>query len=356
MGLLDYLSGAFAVAVELSYYVIGTTTSFVITKLIEFHILTYHGSCEDLFAKRVKPPYSLVLDLDDSILHSVRTRGNNETSSVALTMGNRVLNFTVYKRPHLDAFLMEMRKDYEIVLYSTQSQSYVDACLSDACINHLFDRKLYRRDCILGADGSFIRDFSKVGSDMSKVVVLHNPLQEDFKDLPNIVPIDNWFGGHSDTALLDVMPFLQSLTNLDDVRYVLGLRCSDTRGYNGFRHPDYIESPALSPKSCISPDIPQEMDYWDTIGARLTTRVKDIFNTMSPEAEVHTPSASPTNIQSDVSAINNTLQDDLVTSVFLRDSRPSAEEFVGVREALILHLHFLPSKFSTISSPWISRS
>ncbi|ORM40648.1 CTD nuclear envelope phosphatase 1 [Babesia sp. Xinjiang] len=289
MGLFDYVSSAFAVFVEVNYYVIGAGVTYIIVKLVEFQLFKSQTSYDELFAKRVKPAYTLVLDLDDTILHSVRTPGNNTTSSVALTMGKRVLNFVVYKRPHLDTFLMEMRKIYEIVLYSTSKQSYVDACLNDACVNHLFDRKLYRNDCSVGSDGSYIKDLSKVSSDMSKVVLLHNPLHEGFQFLPNVVPIDNWFGGQSDTALLDVMPFLEALIHVDDVRQILELRCNDPRAYGSalnFRLQDYVDSPAVTPRDVMPTDISREPDNWDTIGARLTSRVKQIFDTVGSETEL----------------------------------------------------------------------
>nr|BAN65936.1 NLI interacting factor-like phosphatase family protein [Babesia bovis] len=283
MSVLDHFYSALGIILESSYYIIGAGTLYIIIKVIEFKVLGSTLASEDLFAKRVKPDYCLVLDLDDTILHSVSTRGNNETSSVALTVGNRTLNFVVYKRPHLDTFLMEMRKYYEIVLYSTSRRRYVDACLSDACVNHLIDRKLYRNDCFLDGNGTYIKDLSKVSSDMSKVVLLNNPLMEGFPDLPNVVPIDSWFGGLSDTALLDVMPFLKALTQLDDVRYILGLRCSDNRGYSGQLPVCIAESGDASddsPRAGMLPEISDDMDNWDIIGARLTTRVKEIFTNM----------------------------------------------------------------------------
>ncbi|GBE61618.1 NLI interacting factor-like phosphatase family protein [Babesia ovata] len=294
MGLFDYLSSAFSVAVEINYYVIGAGVVYIIVKILEFKASSRFGSGDELFAKRVKPAFSLVLDLDGTILHSVQTRGNNTTSSIALNVGKRVRHFVVYKRPHLDTFLMEMRKRYEIVLYSASQPLYADACLNYACVNHLFDRKLYRNDCTVGPGGVFVKDLAKVNNDLSKVVVLQNSMQSNAHVSANSLLIDSWSGGVHDTALLDIMPLLEALSHVDDVRHILELRRGEPVRYPPLNIPQQNRSDsAAMPSEPLNPNGPAELlgelQNWDNIGARLTTRVKQIFDTMGPDTTLHMP-------------------------------------------------------------------
>ncbi|CDR95165.1 NLI interacting factor-like phosphatase family protein, putative [Babesia bigemina] len=295
MGLFEYLSSALSVAVELNYYVLGAGALYLLAKIVEFKAISRFGSGDELFAKRVRPGYSLVLDLDGTILHSVQTRGNNTTSSIALNVGKRVRHFVVYKRPHLDTFLMEMRKRYEIVLYSASQPLYADACLNYACVNHLFDRKLYRNDCIVGHGGAFVKDLCKINSDLSKVVVLQNPLQSNAHISANSLFIDSWSGGRHDTALLDIMPLLQALSHVDDVRHILALRRSGQPEFSqrSVTPQEKLSDSAATPGEPFSAagraEILGELQNWDNIGARLTTRVKRIFDTMGPDTTLHMP-------------------------------------------------------------------
>ncbi|KAJ1504913.1 Nuclear envelope morphology protein 1 [Coelomomyces lativittatus] len=48
------------------------------------------------------------------------------------------------------------------------------------------------------------------------------------KNIANAIPIEGWVSGDHDESLLDLLPFLDALRFIEDVRSVLGLRLYST--------------------------------------------------------------------------------------------------------------------------------
>ncbi|KAK2198244.1 bifunctional HAD superfamily/Dullard phosphatase domain [Babesia duncani] len=193
--------------------------------------------------------------------------------SIPVKVDNRMAYFVVSKRPHLDTFLMEMRKTYEIVIYTASCRSYAEAILRHTTIDHLIDRKLYRDDCIVNTEGEYVKDLKKVRLDTSKVILMDNSLVAGSIYPENFIPIESWFGGDSDTALLDIMPLLKALRYVPDVRLIIKLRLQD-------RH---------IPKSAKNtPQVKFQKEYkimsdtsWNKMGERLNTKIKKVMDMSS---------------------------------------------------------------------------
>lgn len=64
----------------------------------------------------------------------------------------------------------------------------------------------------------------KVERDIAKVLLLDNTPSAFALCPDNAVPIDSWVGDPKDEQLLDVLPFLDALRFLDDVRSILRFR------------------------------------------------------------------------------------------------------------------------------------
>lgn len=75
------------------------------------------------------------------------------------------------KRPGLDEFLQKSSELYEIVVFTASVEYYagpvLDAIDRKRCISH----RLYREHCVR-VDGEFVKDLSRLGRDISKVVII----------------------------------------------------------------------------------------------------------------------------------------------------------------------------------------
>jgi len=111
---------------------------------------------------------------------------------------------------------------YEIVVFTAAMQEYADWVLDnidkDRCITH----RLYRQHA--SPDGyNFVKDLSKLGRDMSKIIIVDN-LAENFRLQPdNGIYIKPWYDDHEDTALLELTPLLTEIAQrrVTDVRVAL---------------------------------------------------------------------------------------------------------------------------------------
>ncbi|KAK1442722.1 HAD superfamily protein [Babesia gibsoni] len=299
MGFLRYIFHGVASIIDVVYIVAAISLMYTMLKVIHWWWYGLKSSASDAKDRRPQGAYSLVLDLENTLIRAVCPEKGDSVSVVSILTSENNMDYVILTRPHLESFLKTMSKDYEIVLYSTSQQEDADAILKQANIDHLFERKLYRNSCMTGSDGVCIKDLKKVSSDMSKLVLIDNTSQASSYFKENSVPIDNWFGAGTDRALLDIIPFLQALRNVEDVRYILSLRWKEQRAHSIMVSPRVVNGePPVPPLSLNLPpnhtrDLAEDDLDWDEIGQRLTSRVKHIINTTVREEGFHNKRNSP---------------------------------------------------------------
>jgi CTD nuclear envelope phosphatase 1 len=73
-------------------------------------------------------------------------------------------------------------------------------------------------------NGAYIKDLAQVEPDLSKVMILDNsPISYAFHP-DNAIPIEGWLNDPTDNALLHLIPLLEGLQYVTDVRALLALR------------------------------------------------------------------------------------------------------------------------------------
>ncbi|VDB85366.1 unnamed protein product [Peniophora sp. CBMAI 1063] len=185
-------------------------------------------------------PKTLVLDLDETLIHSTSRplpsfnsgllglslgRRDRPHHEVEVTLGGRSTTYHVYKRPFVDYFLRKVSSWYTLVIFTASMQEYADPVIDwlDAGTG-ILSRRLFRESCTQLPNGSYSKDLSIVEADLARVALLDNsPISYSINET-NGIPIEGWTHDPHDEALLDLLPILDSLRFTSDVRRVLGLR------------------------------------------------------------------------------------------------------------------------------------
>lgn len=173
---------------------------------------------------RERKPITLVLDLDETLVHS--SLEHCEDADFTFKVFFNMKDHTVYvkKRPHLQSFLEKVAEMFEVVVF-TASQSIYAEQLLDILDPHgkFFCGRAYRESCIF-ADGTYTKDLTVLGLDLAKVFIIDNCPQVFRWHVNNGIPIKSWFDDPSDSELISLIPFLETLVDAVDVRPIIAKR------------------------------------------------------------------------------------------------------------------------------------
>ncbi|XP_059662402.1 mitochondrial import inner membrane translocase subunit TIM50-like [Cornus florida] len=166
-------------------------------RAIEEHVRGFTEPSSDKLLPDLHPMeqhvFTLVLDLNETLIYSdwKRDRG-----------------WRTFKRPGVDAFLEHLAQFYEIIVYSDQLNMFVDPIVdrldTKNCIRFRLSRAATRYQ-----NGKHYRDLSKLNRDPSRVIYVSGHALESNLQPENSIPIKPWKLEENDTALLDLIPFLE---------------------------------------------------------------------------------------------------------------------------------------------------
>ncbi|XP_042586402.1 uncharacterized protein ctdsp1 isoform X1 [Cyprinus carpio] len=162
----------------------------------------------------------VVIDLDETLVHSSFKPVNNADFIIPVEIDGTVHQVYVLKRPHVDEFLKRMGELFECVLFTASLAKYADP-VSDLLDKWgAFRSRLFRESCVFHR-GNYVKDLSRLGRDLNKVIIVDNSPASYVFHPDNAVPVASWFDDMSDTELLDLIPFFERLSKVDNVYTVL---------------------------------------------------------------------------------------------------------------------------------------
>jgi Dullard-like phosphatase family protein len=165
---------------------------------------------------------TLVLDLDETLVHSTFTppRHGERRPDIILNIewdnGERDYVF-VKVRPFAFTFLIKMSKIFEVVIFTASISNYAFPLIRNLDKKKINFPILSRRQCTL-LNGCYYKDLSRLGRKMNNVIMLDNSPEAYAWQKENGIPIISWFDDVYDSELKRLVPILERLAQVDDVR------------------------------------------------------------------------------------------------------------------------------------------
>lgn len=191
------------------------------------------------------PRKTLVLDLDETLVHSTSQGSRTHDHVVEVVLDGHLCIYFVHKRPYVDYFLEKVTQWFDVYIYTASLPEYADPVI-DFLESHparVLPRRLFRQHCSARDGGHYVKDLAIAQPDLARVAIIDNcptsyldhagilasffgDRSIDYQTLQteNAIPIATWVRNPDDCELLNMLPFLEALQYVGDVRSVLGLR------------------------------------------------------------------------------------------------------------------------------------
>jgi carboxy-terminal domain RNA polymerase II polypeptide A small phosphatase len=165
----------------------------------------------------------LVLDLDETLVHSSFKPVPNADFVVPVEIDDVVHKVYVLKRPGVDEFMHRVGELFEIVVFTASLAKYADPVLDLLDIHKVVDARLFREACS-PYKGNYVKDLNLLGRDLKDSIIIDNSPASYLFHNDNAIPCESWFDDMDDRELLELLPFLESLAVCDNVMTILSKR------------------------------------------------------------------------------------------------------------------------------------
>lgn len=88
--------------------------------------------------------FTLVLDLDETLIHSDSTRSSASDEEIIVKIGNTIEKYYIKLRPYVREFLAKMGELFELVIFTAAMKEYADKVIDFLDPEGLIKRRFYR--------------------------------------------------------------------------------------------------------------------------------------------------------------------------------------------------------------------
>lgn len=163
---------------------------------------------------------TLVLDLDETLVHSSFRVVHAADIVITVELEGEHHRVFVRKRPGVDEFLKRVAQLYEVVVYTASMAKYANPLLDELDRDGVVSFRLFREACTR-QPGGYVKDLSKLGRNLKDVIIIDNSPTCYALQPNNAIPIKTWRDDPCDRELLDLIPILYSLADVEDIPMVL---------------------------------------------------------------------------------------------------------------------------------------
>ncbi|CAD8154277.1 unnamed protein product [Paramecium octaurelia] len=186
----------------------GPSNSFIKTKM------------QVLPEARTPKAKTLLLDLDETLIHSCSAREKSQTCILAVSEQGEEARIYLNVRPFCQWFLQQMSLLYTIYVYTASSSAYANTIVK------YLDPKgqwisgiLSRQNCLETKNGFYIKDLRIIANKQIKNMLIVDNLAHSFGfQIENGIPILEWHDDKNDQELKYLATYLMEAADQEDLR------------------------------------------------------------------------------------------------------------------------------------------
>jgi len=116
---------------------------------------------------------TLVLDLDETLVHSSFKPVPNPDYVIPVEIDNMLVDVYVLKRPWYDYFMKSIAPHFEIVVFTASLAKYADPLLDMMDTDRIIHHRLFRESCCLH-EGNYVKDLCCLGRSLGNTIIVDN--------------------------------------------------------------------------------------------------------------------------------------------------------------------------------------
>ena len=164
---------------------------------------------------------TLILDMDETLIHAdvdFNFKFHNEI--LKFICENEEILIPLIIRPHLFEFLDYACEHFEIIVFTASETDYANAILDYIEKDKkYFIKRLYRDSCLYLNPGLYIKDLTILRNrSLKDIIIVDNSVYCFANQLSNGILISSFFNDQEDSMLLNLINYLNSLSESNDVR------------------------------------------------------------------------------------------------------------------------------------------
>jgi carboxy-terminal domain RNA polymerase II polypeptide A small phosphatase len=159
----------------------------------------------------------LVLDLDETLVHSSLREEENANLVIPVNIDNAIHNVFVIKRPGVDEFLRRVGEYYEVIVYTASLSKYADPLLDQLDVGNVISKRLFRENCVFH-EGHYVKDLSLLNRELSSTIIVDNSPTSYAFHPENAIDCGSFIDDPNDIEMWLIGDFLVGIRSCEDVR------------------------------------------------------------------------------------------------------------------------------------------
>ena len=120
--------------------------------------------------------------------------------------------------------MKRVSKKFEVVIFTASQKVYADKLLDHLDPEHVYFSHRLFHDSYALVEGNYLKDLSVLGRDLNRTLIIDNSPQAFGFQVENGVPIESWYDDPTDDHLLRLLPVLDVISEVNDVKPILNSR------------------------------------------------------------------------------------------------------------------------------------